>query len=227
MSNMTKDLIESLADGAKFDAETFADFKNRLHHDCVGAGVRNHLTDAPLFTVQSLEIVHGFEIDPCGNTMVYYDESTWFNPEDYWDDADEDRQKEINDLAQALSVDFLDLDIWEQWNILDALPDHDVSGWKEEWVHVNSHLTKDAAEAFIERKNHDYRKLRVWVSSQYWAWEFKAITKAILSGQLVYCEKGIEAEQEPEPEPEGEPAQTWVLWLNKRKRWGLALGRVS
>ena len=82
------------------------------------------------------------------------------------------------------------MDISEQWDILAKLPEHTVTGWKEEWEHVNSHFTKDAAEAFIKRKKHDYREgMRVYVESQYYAWEFNAIKSAILSGRLVYSEE--------------------------------------
>jgi len=47
---------------------------------------------------------------------------------------------------------------------------------------VNSHFTRDAAEAFIRRKQHDYGEMRVYVESQYYAWEFEAIKEAILDG---------------------------------------------
>ena len=54
---------------------------------------------------------------------------------------------------------------------------------------MNSHFTKDAAEAFIRRKKHDYGEMRVYVESQYYAWEFEAIKAAILDGTLTYTPK--------------------------------------
>ena len=66
----------SLATGAKFDAETFADFKNRLHHDCVGEGVEEHCTADALFVVQARRIVSGLDLDYCDSdsTLVYCDD---------------------------------------------------------------------------------------------------------------------------------------------------------
>jgi len=74
----------------------------------------------------------------------------------------------------------------KQWSILDALPDHTVTGWDEKWEYVSAHMTKDAAEAFIQRKKHDYRKgLRVYVESQCYCWEYNTIIAALMSGELV------------------------------------------
>ncbi|MNN73478.1 hypothetical protein D3C81_1895980 [compost metagenome] len=56
---------------------------------------------------------------------------------------------------------------------------------------MNSHFTKDAAEAFIRRKKHDYGEMRVYVESQYYALEFEAIKSAILDGTLTYTPKPI------------------------------------
>ncbi|MNN59485.1 hypothetical protein D3C81_1746030 [compost metagenome] len=51
---------------------------------------------------------------------------------------------------------------------------------------MSAHFTKDAAEAFIRRKKHDYRHgMRVYVESQYYAWEFNVIKNAILDGRLI------------------------------------------
>lgn len=61
-----------------------------------------------------------------------------------------------------------------QWHILGQRENHTVTGWDERWECVNAHFTKDAAEAFIKRKKHDYGKgMRVYVNSQYYAWEFE------------------------------------------------------
>ena len=76
----------------------------------------------------------------------------------------------------------------DQWDILADLPEHTVSGWDERWEHVNSHLTKEAAEAFIRRKKHDYRDgLRVYVEAQIYCWEFNEIIKGLLDGRIVFA----------------------------------------
>jgi hypothetical protein len=38
---------------------------------------------------------------------------------------------------------------------------------------MNSHFTKDTAEAFIRRKQHDYGEMRIYVESQYYDWKFE------------------------------------------------------
>ena len=186
---MTETLPPSLARGAPLTPDTWADFVTRLRHDCVGEGAASHCTANAIFTVQAKRIVSCIDRDYCDSesTVVYCDESSWYSPKEYWDGCEEDRQASLNELSQAdHDVDFLELDISKQWDVLAELPDHIVTGWRAEWVHINSHFTKDAAEAFIRRKKHDYREgIRVYVESQYYAWEFNAIKDAILSGKLV------------------------------------------
>ncbi|MGE8185912.1 hypothetical protein [Pseudomonas sp. NPDC086278] len=84
---------------------------------------------------------------------------------------------------------FLELDTDAQWELLSELDDHTVTGWNKRRKIVNSHFTKEAAEAFIRRKKHDYGEMRVYVESQYYAWEFEAIKEAILNGTLTYVPK--------------------------------------
>lgn len=85
--------------------------------------------------------------------------------------------------------DFLELDTDAQWEVLGELDDHTVTGWNKRWEIVNSHFTKEAAEACIRRKQHDYPELRVYVESLYYAREFEAIKAAIFDGTLVYQPK--------------------------------------
>lgn len=78
----------------------------------------------------------------------------------------------------------------DQWYVLGELEDHTVTGWDDRWEYVNAHFTHAAAEAFIQRKKHDYQEgMRVYVESQYYAWEFNAIKEAILDGTLTYTPK--------------------------------------
>lgn len=187
MTTITEPL--TLARGAPLTPDTWADFVTRLRHDCVGEGVADHCTADALFIVQAKRIVSGIDLDYCDNesTLVYCDDSSWYSPQEYWNGCDEDQQAKLNALAQAdRDLDFMGLDVSEQWDVLAELPDHTVTGWRAEWEYVNSHFTKDAAEAFIKRKKHDYHEgMRVYVESQYYAWEFNAIKEAILSGRLM------------------------------------------
>jgi len=187
----------SLATGHPMSADTWSDFVTRLRHHCNGKGVKWHHTACALFTVQQKRIEYGFEPDYAEGLAVYLDDSRWFSPEAYWADLDEDEQEEINcSLQEERGCNFLDLTTDDQWEYLGELDDHTVTGWNKRWEIVNSHFTKEAAETFIRRKQHDYPELRVYVESQYYAWEFEAIKAAILDGTLVY---------QPKPAPAAEP----------------------
>jgi hypothetical protein len=76
---------------------------------------------------------------------------------------------------------------------LDALDDdgRDTNPWEkvyyaDRWEFVSAHFTKEAAEAFINRKKHDYDKLRVYVDCQLYCWEFNAIINGLLDGKIVF-----------------------------------------
>lgn len=184
------DPLPNLATGAGLDAATWTDFVERLRHDCNGAGVKWHHTAAAIFTVQTKRIDYGFDIDYAEGRVACHEDRSWFSPKEYWDDLDEDEQVELNDRIMAdHECDFLDLDEEDQWDILGEFEDHTVTGWNQRWEIVNSHFTKEAAEAFIRRKKHDYGEMRVYVESQYYAWEFEAIKEAILNGTLTYTPK--------------------------------------
>jgi hypothetical protein len=190
--NKIAEPVRSLAIGHNLDAATWADFVERLRHDCNGAGVKWHHTAAALFTVQTKRIDYGFAPDYAEGLVVCLEDQSWFTPVEYWEDLDEDEQAEINRATQESNeCDFLELDEDDQWEFLAELDDHTVTGWNHHWEIVNSHFTKDAAEAFIRRKKHDYGEMRVYVESQYYAWEFEAIKEAILNGTLTYTPKPI------------------------------------
>lgn len=181
----------SLANGAPLTPATWADFVTRLRHDCEGEGVRDHCTANALFIVEARRIVTGFDPEYASNTLVYCDDSSWYSPQQYWDDHDAAVHDKLDVLSHENAgtelLGFMELPESDQWDILDNLPDHHVTGWVDRWEYVNCHFTKDAAEAFIQRKKHDYPDgIRVYVESQHYAWEFNAIKDAILSGKLIY-----------------------------------------
>lgn len=176
----------SLAHGAPLSHESWADFVARLRHDCVGEGVRSHCTADAIFKVESRERIYGIDKDYTDKLAVIFDDSVWFSPQEYWDDLDEEGRAELNKVAQHWSeCDFLERDEDDQWEQLGDLDDHRVTGWNESWEYVCSHFTKDAAEAFIERKRHDYRKgIRVYVDAQTHCWEYNTIKEGILQGRI-------------------------------------------
>jgi hypothetical protein len=188
--NQKAEPLPTLATGAALDASTWTDFVERLRYHCNGAGVKWHHTAAAIFTVQTKRIDYGYEIDYAEGRVVCIEDQSWFSPKEYWEDLDDEERAEID---QALMADrecsFMDLDEDDQWEYLAERDDHAVTGWNKRWEIVNSHFTRDAAEAFIQRKQHDYGEMRVYVESQYYAWEFEAIKEAILDGTLTYTPK--------------------------------------
>ena len=182
----------SIAIGDDLTPETFANFVKRLRHDCVGEGVRDHCTAAALFTVQAQRTAYGFEVDYAEGLCVYRDGCCWFSPLEYWADLDGDEQLELDvKAAEGGDCTFLELDSDDQWELLGELEDHTVTGWNKRWEIVNSHFTKDAAEAFIRRKQHDYPPLRVYVEAQIYCWEFEAIKNALIDGRLVLATPAV------------------------------------
>ncbi|QEL57840.1 hypothetical protein FYK34_07740 [Chromobacterium paludis] len=186
-------LRPSIATGAELTQETFADFIARLRHDVDGDGVDEHCTADALFVVQARQIITGIDTDYTDQLCVCCEDSMWFTPQEYWDDCGEEEREELNRLAsdgEEADILFLELGTADQWEILGEREDHTVTGWDDRWDYVNAHFTQAAAEAFIQRKKHDYRHgLRVYVESQYYCWEFNAIVKALLRGELTFKPK--------------------------------------
>lgn len=180
----------SIATGSELTAETFNDFVQRLRHHVRGEGVNWHHTADALFTVQARRIIYGIDRDYTDKLAVCVEDQSWFSPADYWNDADEETRQTLDRLAgDEDGRPFLELDAHDQWGILEDLDDHTVTGWDEQWVYVNSHFTKEAAEAFIRRKKHDYRNgMRVYVEAQVYCWEFNAIISGLLDGSISFVQ---------------------------------------
>lgn len=183
----------TLARGAELTADTWADFVARLHHDCVGEGVRDHYTADAVFLVQKRvwqtvpeEISDILRVHTDG-----YDE-----PLGEFIDGLEPEELEV--LDKEVGGSFADADAYEQKEVLAKLhPDSTLYHAIEDWETVNQHFTKVAAEAFIARKKHDYRDgLRVYVDASTYSWELNTIKAAILSGRIGFL-----------PEPAAQRAQ--------------------
>ncbi|EAA8256803.1 hypothetical protein AH633_002562 [Salmonella enterica subsp. enterica] len=182
-------MSKSIADGAKLTPETFADFIERLKYHHCGEGVSRHITADPIFMVQKESTIYGMDTDYCDGRFVAFEDSVWFSPQEYWDDLDDDEQADLNaECEETYDTPFTDLSEDTQWSVLEDLENHTVSGFKKEWQHVNAHFTREAAEAFIRRKQHDYPPLRVYVESMYFGWEYREIIKALCDGRLVLAD---------------------------------------
>jgi len=179
----------NLANGGSLTPDSFQDFIKRLNDGVNGVRVNDHFTRDAIFTVQRLRRIEGIDLD-FGPKRVLTDsdhERRWFSPEEYWDDLDIEEKRSLNEEAiEAEDKFFLDMDTTEQWDFLADRDYLNLYGYQEEWEHVNSHLTYEAAEAFIKRKGHDYRDgLRIFVDSRVWCPEFTTIIDALISGRLI------------------------------------------
>jgi hypothetical protein len=144
--------------------ETFDDFVSRLRYHNKGEGVNDHCTRDPIFIVESRKRIYGFDPQYGGDYYV-------------WSDTD-DREREA-DARTAKRLDALDDD------------GRDTGKWEkvyyqDRWEYVCSHFTKEAAEAFVARKKHDYDELRVYVDCQLYCWEYNAIIEGLLSGKIAF-----------------------------------------
>lgn len=179
----------SIADGAKLTQETFADFIKRLKYHHRGEGVSRHCTADPIFMVQQQATIYGLDDEYSEAKIVHFDDCEWSSPQEYWDDLDAEGQEDLNNFCRgACDTDFTELDEEAQWEVLADLDGHTVCGIKKVWHYVNAHFTREAAEAFIRRKQHDYPPLRVYVESMCYGWEYQEIIAALCDGRLVLAE---------------------------------------
>ncbi|MCG3884078.1 hypothetical protein I3271_05205 [Photobacterium leiognathi] len=102
--------------------------------------------------------------------------------------------KQLIDHMEEYNLDSNSLDDCEIAlnSIFDNEYDAEVMHCSYEWIHVSTHLTPQAANAFIERQPHNYGKLRVYVSTTYFSHEFKAIINGFVSGHIKYVETPCE-----------------------------------
>lgn len=182
------DTTRTLAAGYPLTPETWADFVQRLTDDCRGEGVNRHYTACALHTVERKVYVYGISDDYSSNLAIIRDDTVWRSMADFLaEDCIDDEERAEMDAAAVEEghADFASAPEWDQRSILEK-QGYMLTGWDERWEFVGAHFTRDAAEAFIKRKAHDYPDgLRVYVEAQPYAWEFEAIKAAIMDGRLV------------------------------------------
>ncbi|MCG3884140.1 hypothetical protein I3271_05520 [Photobacterium leiognathi] len=182
-----QDLIHGI-----LNKETFQDFVERLTVE--QSGNRPHATANPIFSVQNQVINWGVEDGYHDVKAIYWclHGESFDSYRDFISALDDDADREqLERYVESESVDTSDLD--DVVNAINAVFEDEsvafVTYGKYVWEHVNTHLTPEAAHAFIERKKHDYRKLRVYAESSYWCWELKAILDGLVNGSIQYVEQ--------------------------------------
>ncbi len=157
--------------------ENYDDFIKRLKFHVKGEGVNDHCTSNAIFIVQSLRLIGGIDLD--------------YDPNHYWTDSDHEAEWTDEEFTAELA-EFVeeggahdDFDPkYDKMVTRDNITLFQKIGYHESWEYECAHFTREAAEAFIKRKSHDHRKLRIYVDSQYWCWEFNSIIEGLLSGKI-------------------------------------------
>lgn len=171
----------SIARGADLTADTWADFVARLHYDCIGAGVARHYTADAVFLVEKR--VWQAVPDELSDICRIYSDGCDETPDEFFYGLETEAQATLNDAADG---SFMQADGYNKREALEKLyPDSTLYYAQERWEFVNQHMTRDAADAFIKRKAHDYRDgLRVYVDASSYSWELNTIKAAIIEGRI-------------------------------------------
>ncbi|HBN5713697.1 hypothetical protein Q4R38_04065 [Morganella morganii] len=179
--------IKSLADGDELNNETWSDFIERLKYQHQGEGVNRHSTSYPVFMVREKVAVTGSEDDNIGICCEgeFYD-----NVNEALDWLDEETANTMKaQVEEGARCSWCDLSDYDKASaITDVVDGSYIYYWKWDYKTVNAHLTREAAERFIKRKQHDYGELHVYVESAYWCWELRTIIDGILNGKIKYIE---------------------------------------
>ncbi len=179
----------------------FHDFLKRLIYWNKGDGVNEHFTAHPIFNVQKKVLISGIDQDYAENTGVWFDDYFYETVDHFLDYIFEEEEEEALFLGylidQKLFKDkdhLLSQDVSVKIDMIERFDQSEngwacvtISGYQWSWEYLNSHFTKEAAEAFIKRKSHDYRDgLRVFVDGQYWCQEFREVVDMLICGKLQY-----------------------------------------
>ena len=183
-------MSESIATGAELSAATFANFVDRLRHDCIGTRHEEHGTGQPGFYVEEQRFITGIDLEFTDDVAIHCDDSTWFSIEAFMAQVVEDEMAELDAISKRINHSpFEENDLWGQIDCIKELEGHTVTGFMETWETLNFHLTHDAAQHYIDKNHAKHKnKLRIAVESQYRCDEFNTIRRAILDGKLVFKE---------------------------------------
>lgn len=180
----------NLAQGHSMSKLAWDNFVSRLRHDCVGEGVNRHCTADAIFIVQTLVLQTGIDREVAEGFCIVDDGSVIRSHAAWYMRLCDDELKEKLDQAMADYGSFCKAPSYEAFDLVAGmeLDDVYVTGYVERWDYVNSHFTREAAEAFIKRKAHNHIELRVYVDAQTHCWEFNAIKQAIIEGQIKFVD---------------------------------------
>jgi hypothetical protein len=183
-------MTQSIITGAALTAETLAEFKTRLQHDCTGDGYAEHCTTQPVFVVKELRFQYDIELEYAEKKAIYFDDEYYHSIAAFMEVANDHTKELLDEVSlKALKLKFDQLDEDLQYSTLNLLEYIQIVGYVEHWRYLNVHFTQAAADEFIGQSRKNYPDgLQVFIESQQYCPEFNAIRNAILSGKLVIKE---------------------------------------
>ena len=114
----------------------------------------NLCTSFPLFLVQQEHRIYGMDTDYCENKIYSWND----DPEYFWNT----REEALSEVIKSGRTED---------NFADVINE---VGYVTIWVFVTAHLTRKAAQLYIEQNAHNLKSPRIYVSSQYRCHEFNA-----------------------------------------------------
>lgn len=150
--------------------EQFEFLKERLafaHKDMSNeASDYRAITDKPIFYVQEQKEIHGVIEEYHGNVKTYY----------LYHDKVFDSMDDLQEYCDTHCDEPLDHDDIEYgYSIMT-------------WVDVCAHLTREAAQSYIDQNKHNLKTPRIYVKSMNRCYEMIGLVEAIINGNIVYKE---------------------------------------
>lgn len=183
----------SLATGSPLTQQTWDDFVERLRYHVDGEGVNEHCTAFPVFVVKNKEMFLARESN--GDDIYLHEKKgeLWQSCTEYYNSLDEEQRYKVDDEIENIAFETFSVSSLSKEEMEDLLCEvfhYELIavGREYRYIPISFHFTREAAEAFIRRKAHDYDELSITVESSLHCWEFNTIREAILKGKLVFKE---------------------------------------
>jgi hypothetical protein len=180
MPKITKLKKECLVVGAPLTDKGLDDLSRRLTRtfgtETYSAGVIS------LFIVQALRHHYGVDLAFTDNRAILFNGQAFHSVHDYWESCTEEEQAYLDERTLN---GFLNLSADEQYAVLSQFDNHTVIGRTEQWEYVCTQISEEAAQAFVDRKGHDYpHGLRYVAQTQDNSPELASVLLGLKAGEM-------------------------------------------
>ena len=178
---------------------TYASWQNFVAELQESHDEHNCSTRDPIWMVQELQKTWGMDSDYSDSFKWVVDgESEYKSAQVLFDDLDAHGRHEVNEFCLKdgdILFDDLDGDESSQDELLERFADELNYDWSkvyysENWVTVQAFLTRQDADRFIGRHNHNFKELRVYVESMWRSPQLNNLIQAVLEGELKLVKGG-------------------------------------